>query len=102
MTQEAADEKFAKWIGEKESKVDQKRQNLSSAKTTESASRLEQETKVREARAEAARVKAQKELLDAEAAAKAAVAAATPEVVAPEAEATPEVSGEGGETPSES
>ena len=100
LTQEQADEKFTKWLGEKESKVDQKRQKLSTAKTTESASRLEQETKVKEARAEAARLKAQKELLDAEAAAKAAVAAATPEV-APEAEATPEVSNEAGETPAE-
>ncbi len=94
LTQDAADEKFAKGLGEKESKVDQKRQKLSSAKTTESASRLEQETKVREARAEAVRLKAQKELLEAEAAAKAAAAPA-------EEAAAPEVSSEGGDAPAE-
>ncbi len=94
LTQEQADEKFAKWVGDKESKIDQKRQNLSSAKTTESKNRLEQESKVREARAEAARLKAQKEMLDAEAAAKAAAA--------PAEEAAPENPGEAAEAPAES
>jgi len=93
LTQEKADEKFATWTEQKESKISLKRQSLSSAVTTEAKARLEQETKVRETRAEAIRLKAAQEAMALEAAAK---AAAEPEV-APPAEATPEV--EGTETP---
>lgn len=103
LTQEQADEKFGKWMGEKEGKVDQKRQKLSSAKTTASQNRLEQETKVREVRAEAIRAKAAEDAKVAEEAAAAAAKAAEPVSEAPEAIAespTPEAAAteEGSET----
>ena len=58
MTQEQADARFEQWLQEKQGKVDQKRQNLATSKTTTMTTRLEQEAKVKEARLDAIRLKA--------------------------------------------
>ncbi len=57
ITQEKADEKFALWKAQKDSKITQRVTNLADAKTAARNARLETETQVREARAEAIRKK---------------------------------------------
>lgn len=75
ITQEQADSKLAQWLEGKESKIQAKRDQLSSAKQADAKARREAETKVREARAEAIRKKAE-----------VAATAATPAEAAPAAE----------------
>jgi len=57
LTQEKADEKFAQWLETKESKVEEKRNRLAGASVKEIEARLIEETKKKEAKAEAIRVK---------------------------------------------
>ena len=57
MTQEAADAKFASWEADKLSKIGNKVSSLADAKREENKKRFAEETKVREARAEAVRAK---------------------------------------------
>src|SRR5688572_1514297 len=59
LTQEQADAKLADWVKSKESKIEAKREKLTSDKQSQAKARKEAETKVREARAEAIRKKAQ-------------------------------------------
>ncbi len=59
ITQEQADAKLAEWIKAKENKIQSKKDTLASAKAEKVKSRKEYETKVREARAEAIRKKAE-------------------------------------------
>jgi small subunit ribosomal protein S16 len=59
ITQEQADEKVAKWINEKETKAASATDNLAKSKADAARARKEAETKVKEARAEAIRKKAQ-------------------------------------------
>jgi small subunit ribosomal protein S16 len=59
ITQEQADAKLADWVNAKESKITAKRDKLSQSKQVQAKARKEAETKVREARAEAIRKKAQ-------------------------------------------
>lgn len=87
LTQEQADAKLADWLKSKETKVQSTLDKLSQSKQADAKARKDAETKVREARAEAIRKKA-------EVAAQAAVAApaesegeAAPAAEAPEAEA---------------
>jgi small subunit ribosomal protein S16 len=82
ITQEQADGKLAEWVKAKEAKIQSKVDNLSKSKQDAAKARKEAETKVKEARAEAIRKKAE-------------VAAAAP-VVAAQPEAAAE-----GETPAE-
>ena len=77
ITQEQADGKLAEWVKAKEAKVQSKLDNLSKGKQDAAKARKEAETKVKEARAEAIRKKAE-------------VAAAAPVV-----EAQPEAAAEG-------
>ena len=77
ITQEQADGKLAEWVKAKEAKVQSKIDNLSKGKQDAAKARKEAETKVKEARAEAIRKKAE-------------VAAAAPVV-----EAQPEAAAEG-------
>lgn len=77
ITQEQADGKLSEWVKAKETKVQSKIDNLSKSKQDAAKARKEAETKVKEARAEAIRKKAQ-------------VAAAAPVV-----EAQPEAAAEG-------
>jgi small subunit ribosomal protein S16 len=77
ITQEQADGKLAEWVKAKEAKVQSKIDNLSKSKQDAAKARKEAETKVKEARAEAIRKKAE-------------VAAAVPVV-----EAQPEAAAEG-------
>ena len=77
ITQEQADGKLAEWVKAKETKVQSKIDNLSKSKQDAAKARKEAETKVKEARAEAIRKKAE-------------VAAAAPVV-----EAQPEAAAEG-------
>lgn len=85
LTQEQADAKLADWLKSKETKVLSTLDKLSQSKQADLKARKEAETKVREARAEAIRKKA-------EVAAQAATAAAAPAEgeAAPAAEAAPE------------
>lgn len=53
MTQEQADAKFQAWLTEKESKINQKKRNIEIAGKDESKKRLEAETKINQAKAEA-------------------------------------------------
>jgi small subunit ribosomal protein S16 len=82
ITQEQADSKLAEWKQSKESKIQGKRDRLAQDKQAQAKARKEAETKIREARAEAIRKKAQV----AEAAAQAAPAeeGAQAETPAPE------------------
>jgi small subunit ribosomal protein S16 len=77
ITQEQADGKLAEWVKAKEAKIQSKIDNLSKNKQDAAKARKEAETKVKEARAEAIRKKAE-------------VAAAAPVV-----EAQPEAAAEG-------
>jgi small subunit ribosomal protein S16 len=52
-TAEDADARFQKWMGEKESKVQSKRDTLASAKAQTNAEKLKAEAKVKEAKAAA-------------------------------------------------
>jgi small subunit ribosomal protein S16 len=80
ITQEQADSKLADWQKAKEAKIQSKKDNLSKSKQDAAKARKEAESKVREARAEAIRKKA-------EAAAAAPVAEAQPEAPAEETQA---------------
>jgi small subunit ribosomal protein S16 len=59
VTQEVADAKLAAWTKEKESKIQAKRDSVSKGKVDTAKARKEAETKVKEARAEAIRKKAE-------------------------------------------
>lgn len=59
ITQEQADAKLADWMKAKESKIQSKRDNLSEKKQASAKARKEAETKIKEARAEAIRKKAE-------------------------------------------
>jgi small subunit ribosomal protein S16 len=83
ITQEVADKKLADWLTSKETKIQSKRDTLSQAKQADLKSRKDAEVKIKEARAEAIRKKAQ---VQAEAAAQPAVAEA-PAAEAPAADA---------------
>ncbi|MGP1362179.1 MAG: 30S ribosomal protein S16 [Bacteroides sp.] len=54
-SQEEADRRFSAWLNEKEAKIEAKRQELNNKKNETTKSRLEAETKINEARAEAQR-----------------------------------------------
>ncbi|MEQ9593729.1 MAG: 30S ribosomal protein S16 [Cyclobacteriaceae bacterium] len=86
LTQEQADAKLAEWMKEKEGKIQNKRDNLATAKSDAAKARKEAESKVREKRAEAIREKA-KVKEEAETAAVAEEAPASED--APSAEAAP-------------
>jgi len=58
LTAEQAEAKFAKWLGEKEGKVNAKKDRLSSEGSAAKASKLKAETKVKEAKAEKIAAKA--------------------------------------------
>ena len=59
LTQEQADAKLVEWKNEQESKIQSKRDNLSERKQADAKARREAETKIKEARAEAIRKKAE-------------------------------------------
>jgi small subunit ribosomal protein S16 len=86
LTQEQADASFEKWLQEKQNKIDTKRQNLATSKTTSAKTRLEQEAKVKEARIAAMKAKEAEALKAAEP----APAEETAETAAPEGEAPAE------------
>ena len=88
ITQEQADAKYDVWIQEKANKIDAKKTRLSDATKKDHTSRIAQELKVSDARAEAIKKKAAEALF-------------TPEEVSPEAESAPATETEGGEAPSE-
>jgi small subunit ribosomal protein S16 len=96
LTQEQADTKLEEWLKSKESKVQASSDKLTQDKQAQAKARKEAETKIKEARAEAIRKKAELAAAVPEAAPAAegseegvpAEEAATPEAVAPEA-ATP-------------
>jgi len=83
INQEAADQKLADWKQSKDTKIQTKRDTLSKSKQDAAKARKDAETKVREARAEAIRKKA-----EAAAAAATATPAAEGEAAAPAAEET--------------
>ena len=83
LTQEQADAKLAEWMKEKEGKIQNKKDNLATAKSDAAKARKEAESKVREKRAEAIREKAKVK----EEAATAAVAEEAPAADAAPAEA---------------
>jgi len=86
ITQEQADGKLADWIKSKEAKTTAKKDTLAKSKADSARARREAETKVREARAEAIRKKAQVPA-EAPAAAPAAAEGETPAAEATEAQA---------------
>lgn len=88
ITQEQADAKYDIWIQEKANKIDAKKTRLSDASKKDHSSRIAQELKVSDARAEAIKKKAAEALF-------------TPEEVSPEADTAPAAETEGGEAPSE-
>lgn len=97
ITQEAADKKFEAWLKEKDTKITGKVDQLAKDKAADKKARLEAETKVKEARAEAiasktAEAEAATQAAEAEANATEEVAeeAATEEVVAEEKPAAEE------------
>lgn len=77
LSQEQADQKLATWKGDKEGKIQAKRDSLTKSKQDVARARKEAESKVREARAEAIRKKAQVAAAAAEAPAPAAEGEAT-------------------------
>ncbi|MBL7859485.1 MAG: 30S ribosomal protein S16 [Cyclobacteriaceae bacterium] len=83
MTQDQADSKLAEWIKAKESKIQTKVDSLAKSKADAAKARKEAETKIKEARAEAIRKKA-----EVAAAVPAEPVAETSEGEAPAAEAT--------------
>ncbi len=86
LTQEQADDRFGKWLSEKEAKIQAKRDNLSSAAEKELADRLQREREIQEARArELAAANAPEEVADEAPAAEAAVEEAAEEAPAAEA-----------------
>ena len=97
---EVAEERFAKWLAEKEAQINAKRQKLTEGKKAATAARLAEEEKVKQAKAEivaakkAAAAKAEAEAKAAEEAA-ANAAAETEETVEATADTTP------AETPAE-
>ncbi|MDN4165748.1 30S ribosomal protein S16 [Cytophagales bacterium LB-30] len=86
ITQEQADAKFAQWLNEKEAKISGKTESLAAKKSADAKARLEAEARVKEARAEAIRKKAED-----------AIAAAAPAAEASEEAATEEGSAEASE-----
>jgi len=91
ITQEAADKRFAEWLKAKDSKIEAKLEGLSKKEADDAKSRMDAETKVKEARTEALNKKQQDAIaaIEAEEAAKKA-AEAPEEVAAPEAEVVAE------------
>ena len=87
ITQETADSRLAEWKEAKQAKIEDKRQNVGSAKEAAKKAALDAETKVREARAEAIR---QREAEKAAANAPAPAEEEAPEAPAAEGEAAPE------------
>jgi len=81
ITQEQADSKFATWKSEKDSRIQSKVDTLAKGKEDQARARKAAEVKVREAKAEAIRKKAE------------AAAAAAEAAEAPPAEAAPEAAG---------
>jgi small subunit ribosomal protein S16 len=63
INQEAADQKLADWKQTKDAKIQSKRENLTKSKQDAAKARKDAETKVREARAEAIRKKAEAALV---------------------------------------
>jgi len=59
LSQEQADSKLAAWVASKEAKIQAKRDKLSQAKNADVKARKDAETKIKEARAEAIRKKAE-------------------------------------------
>jgi small subunit ribosomal protein S16 len=80
ITQEAADQKFATWVEEKEGKIDAKKLSLADAKSTAAASAFKAETAKKEAIAAKVIAKNNPEM-EAETAEEAVVAETTEEVV---------------------
>ncbi len=78
ITQEAADKKYADWVAKKESTIEAKKEGLAASTATKAKARKEAEAKVKEARAEAIKKKAE------------VAAASEEEVVEVSAEATEE------------
>ena len=85
LTQEQADAKLAGWLKDKEAKIEAKHDKVTQSKDALAKARTAAETKIKEARAEAIRKKA--EVAEQQAAAPAEAEAAT-EGEAPAAEAT--------------
>lgn len=85
-TEEVAEQKFAKWVAEKEAKAAAAKAAVDAAKAKTAKERLEAETKVKEAKAAALAAK----LAEAAKAAEAAAAEAAEEEVAENAEAAAE------------
>ena len=87
ITQEVADKRFAEWLKAKDSKIEAKIDSLSKEEANAAKSRMDAETKVKEARTEAIQKKEQDAIAAVEAAEAAKKAAEAPEeVAAPEAE----------------
>jgi small subunit ribosomal protein S16 len=57
LTQEQADEKFQQWLDSKQNKIEEKKNRLAGASVKETEARLAEETKKKEAKAEAIRAK---------------------------------------------
>ena len=89
MTQEQADARFEEWTQDKQNKIDKKRQTVAAAKTSGVTTRLEQESKVKEARHDAIRLKAAEAMKAAEAKAKPEAPAEEAPTAEPVAEAEP-------------
>jgi len=96
LTQEQADAKLEEWLKAKDAKIEAKRDKASQSKDATAKERKAAETKIKEARAEAIRKKAEVATQAAEA--EAAAPVAEPEAVAPAAEAEAEAAS--GEAPS--
>ena len=92
LTEEQAEEKFASWISEKESKIAGHSDSVAKAKEEARAKRVEEENKKRVAAQEAEKAAADAEAAEAKAAAEAEAAEATEAAEAPEAEAATEES----------
>jgi small subunit ribosomal protein S16 len=87
LTQEQADEKFQQWLESKQNKIEEKKNRLAGASVKDSEARLAEETKKKEAKAEAIRVKNTPPPVE-------EVAAVPADEVAPAAETPAEESGE--------
>lgn len=83
LTEEVAKQRYEAWIQEKESKIQAKKNSLAQANRNDTKARLEEEAKVKEAKANALAQK-QAEARAAEAAAKAEAAASDENSAAPE------------------
>lgn len=100
ITQEEADKKYNAWLAEKDSKIEAKKDKLAKESTTKAKARLEAEAKVKEARAEALKKKAEAAVAE-EAPEAETEEAAADTVEAPTAEATEAPAAEAPETSEE-